>query len=356
MTECPGPHRMRAGLRRAVAVLVTVMVLPAVAGAAASAGPGPVSLADLRADARPAEDGSHLVDASDAADGLVDLRVYSAAMDTVITTRVLRAPDGSAPAPVLYLLNGANGGLDRSSWFEQTDVADFFADKQVTVAIPLGGRGSYFTDWRADDPILGRQRWTTFLTRELPPIIDSALDGSGADAIAGISMAGTSVFQLALAAPGRYRALGSYSGCASTSDPQGQAIVSAVVARWAGNAVNMWGPPDDPAWRAADPYLHADELRGTAIYVSTGTGLPGPLDTLEGPGIAGNAPKLLSQLTSGAVLEAITYRCALALQSRLSALDVPATFDLRPLGTHSWGYWQQDLHDSWPLFARALEN
>ncbi|GAB2567817.1 alpha/beta hydrolase [Nocardia heshunensis] len=356
MTEYPGQQRWRAGLCRAVAVLVMVWALPAVAGATAASGPGPVSLADLQADARPADDGSHLVDAADAAGGMVDLRVYSAAMDTVITTKVLRAPDGSAPAPVLYLLNGANGGLDRSSWFEQTDIADFFADKQVTVAIPLGGRGSYFTDWRADDPILGRQRWTTFLTRELPPIIDSALHGSGADAIAGISMAGTSVFQLALAAPGRYRAIGSYSGCASTSDLQGQAIVSAVVARWAGNVLNMWGPLDDPAWRAADPYLQADRLRGTAIYVSTGTGLPGPLDTPDGPGIRGDASKLLGQLTSGVVLEAITHQCALALQARLSALDVPATFDLRPLGTHSWGYWQQDLHNSWPLFAHALEN
>nr|WP_246024015.1 alpha/beta hydrolase family protein [Nocardia yunnanensis] len=304
--------------------------------------------------ARSSPDGSHLVDVAETTNRMLDLRVYSTAMNSVITVKVLRAPDGSTPAPVLYLLNGANGGLDRSSWFEQTDIADFFADKQVTLVIPLGGRGSYFTDWRADDPVLGRQRWTTFLTRELPPVVNSALNGSGANAIAGISMAGTSTFQLALAAPGLYRALGSYSGCARTSDPQGQAFVTAVVTRWAGNPANMWGPPTDPAWAAADPYLHADRLRGIAIFVSSGTGLPGPLDRLDGPGIDGDVPKLLAQLTSGAALEAVTDQCALALRDRLATLDVPATFTLRPTGTHSWGYWQQDLHNSWPLFARAL--
>ncbi|WP_330179225.1 esterase family protein [Nocardia sp. NBC_01503] len=304
--------------------------------------------------ARPAPDGSQLIAATEAADGLLDMRVHSTAMNADIDLKVLRAPDDSMPAPVLYLLNGAGGGSDASSWPEQTDIVDFFHDKQVTLVNPLGGNGSYFTDWQRDDPLLGRVRWSTFLTEELPPIIDSALNGNGANAIAGISMAGTSVFQLALDAPGLYRAIGSYSGCARTSDPLGRVFVDAVVLRWHGDPANMWGPPDDPAWPAKDPYLHADRLRGTAIYVSSGTGVPGPQDTLDGTGIHGNAAKLLAQLASGGFLEAITDQCARSLRDRLQILDIPATFNLRPNGTHSWGYWQQDLHDSWPLFEQAL--
>lgn len=314
----------------------------------------PIAPADAAAAARPAQDGSRLLTATELPDGMLDVRVHSAAMNTDIALQVLRAPDAAAPAPVLYLLNGAGGGVDASSWPEQTDIADFFRDKQITVVTPLGGTGSYFTDWLADDPILGRQRWTTFLTRELPPIIDSAFDGTGANALAGISMAGTSVFQLAIAAPGVYRAIGSYSGCARTSDPLGRLFVDAVVLRWRGDPTNMWGPPDSPVWPANDPYLHADQLRGTSIYLSTGTGLPGPLDTLDGPGIHGSPAKLFGQLTSGAFLEAITDTCARALGARLSDLGIAATVNLRPVGTHSWGYWQQDLHDSWPLFERAL--
>ena len=330
-------------------------MLAAVGGGTAVADPpAPVQIPALTAAARPAPDGSHLTGVIERGARMVDVLVYSAAMNATVAVTVLRAPDASRRAPVLYLLNGANGGIDNSSWVRQTDIANFFSDKQITVAIPLGGRGSYFTDWRTDDPVLGRQRWTTFLTRELPAVMDSAFRGTGANAIAGISMAGTSVFQLALAAPGMYRAIGSYSGCVETSDPRGEAMVTAVVGRWAGNAANMWGPPGDPEWAANDPYLHANRLRGTAIYVSTGTGLPGPLDTLAGPGIHGDPRTLLSQLTSGAVLEAITNLCAHSLRDRLAQQRIPATFDFRPVGTHSWGYWQQDLHNSWPAFRAAL--
>ncbi|SUA43485.1 Uncharacterised protein [Nocardia africana] len=54
------------------------------------------------------------------------------------------------------------------------------------------------------------------------------------------------------------------------------------------------------------------------------------------------------------MLEAATHNCAIALRDRLTQLNIPATFDLRANGTHSWGYWQEDLHRSWPLFEQAL--
>ncbi|MEV0247497.1 alpha/beta hydrolase family protein [Nocardia sp. NPDC050712] len=280
------------------------------------------------------------------------LTVYSAAMNRAVRMTLLRAADPDTPAPTLYLLNGSSGGTD-GNWLDRTDVAEFFAGKQVNVVVLLDGAGSYFTDWRADDPILGKQRWATFLTAELPPLVDREFHGTGANAIAGVSMAGTSVFQLALAAPGFYRAIGSYSGCVQTSDPKGQAIVQAVVTTQRGTAVNMWGPPSDPAWRAHDPYLHADKLRGTAVYVATGTGMPGPRENFEGAG--GDVVMLLYQLMFGAPMEVVAYLCTRQLQERLRAANVPATFDLRPTGTHSWGYWQDDLHNSWPMFEEALK-
>ncbi|MFE9577449.1 alpha/beta hydrolase [Nocardia sp. NPDC006044] len=297
-----------------------------------------------------APDGSHVVRFAEGRAG-IDLTVYSALMGRSVVLKVLRAPDDSMPAPTLYLLNGSDGGADKN-WADATDVAEFFADKQVNVVIPFGGGGSYFADWRADDPALGTQRWATFLTRELPPIIDATLKTTGANAIAGISMSGTAVFQLALTAPGVYRAIGSYSGCVRTSDPRGQAVVNAVVTSQQGNTVNMWGPPGDPAWAANDPYLHAEKLRGTAIYVASGNGRPGPLDTVDG--VRGDLVQLAYQYMFGAPLEAIANVCTQQLRDRLRELDIPATVDLRSTGTHSWGYWQQDLHNSWPIFSAAL--
>lgn len=355
MGKHSAPRRSRLRGRQATVLAPVVALAAGWAGTAGADPVAPASIPALTTAARPAVDGSRLVNVTPDAGRMVNMRVYSAAMNSVIDVKVLRAPDHSKPAPVLYLLNGANGGVDDSSWTEQTDIADFFADKQVTVAIPLGGRGSYFTDWRTDDPVLGKQRWSTFLTRELPPIMDSTFHGTGKNALAGISMAGTSVFQLALDRPGLYQAIGAYSGCAQTSNPLGEAYVTAVVGRWAGNAANMWGPPGDPAWAANDPYIHADRLRGTAIYVSSGTGLPGPLDTLDGPGIDGKPSKLAAQLTSGAILEAATNQCTHRMHDRLAQLHIPATFNFRQVGTHSWGYWQEDLHKSWSLFSRALQ-
>lgn len=331
-------------VRCAAALALTAIVL------AAGGGPGVAAPRDSGDRSQT----SHIVGIEPDPEGFLDVQVYSAAMDSVLGVKVLRARDTAAAAPTLYLLNGAAGGHGASSWHQKTDLRGFFAGEHVNVVIPLGGSGSYFTDWLTDDPVLGRQQWTTFLTRELPPLMDEAFHGTGVNAAAGISMAATSVFQLALAAPRTYVAIGSYSGCIRTSDPVGRMMVRAVVGRWGGDATNMWGPWPSPAWTANDPYLHAEQLRGITMYVSTGTGMPGPLETPQGPGIGGDLGKLADQAVVGGLLEAVTNHCANALRDRLNELKIPAVFDLRPNGTHSWGYWEQDLHRSWPLFRDAL--
>ncbi|WP_280266141.1 alpha/beta hydrolase [Nocardia wallacei] len=357
------PRAARGRPRGHLAALAVAAALTASTGIAAAeplAAPDAPVPARALAAAQPSANGSRLLTAAQGPGRVVDLTVHSAAMGRPLSVEILPAADLSKPAPTLYLLNGVDGGTDTgnwrdgSNWLTKTDVAEFFAGQQVNVVIPIGGAGSFFTDWRADDPVHGRQRWTTFLTRELPPVIDSAFHGSGANAIAGLSMASTSVFQLALAEPGLYRAIGSYSGCVRTSDPMGQVMVDAIVTGRQGNILNMWGPPGDPAWAANDPYLHAAQLRGTTVYVASGNGAPGPLDTLDGPGIHADPVKLIDQLVIGGLLDAVASRCTQQLRDRLRELDIPATFDLRPNGTHSWGYWEQDLHKSWPVLRAAL--
>lgn len=308
----------------------------------------------------PRLDPARLISATQGQGRVVDLVVHSGAMGKPVRVAVLPAADPDAAAPVLYLLNGVDGGSatgdwrDGHNWLTRTDAERFYGDKQVTVVMPIGGAGSYYADWRADDPVLGRQRWTTFLTRELPRVIDAEFHGTGANAVAGVSMAGTAAFQLALAAPGLYRAVASYSGCVSTSGPQGRAIVNTVVSGQNGDPVNMWGLPGDPLWAANDPFLHAERLRGLAIYIASGTGLPGALDTLAGPGINGDSMKLVDQLLVGGALDAVTGLCTQQLAARFAELNMPASVDLRSNGTHSWGYWNDDMHRSWPLLAQAL--
>ncbi|MGY0502201.1 alpha/beta hydrolase [Nocardia sp. FBN12] len=283
------------------------------------------------------------------------LHVYSASMDRVIPLQVITPHDTSAPRPTLYLLNGAGGGEDIANWYNQTDIVQFFADKNVNVVTPAAGAFSYYTDWQRDDPKLGRNKWQTFLTEELPPIIDTTLRTTGVNAIAGLSMSATAVLNLAIAAPNRYRAVGAYSGCASVDDPMGRVAIDLVLARGGADPANMWGPPGDPAWRANDAYLNAERLRGKAIYLSSANGLPGVAETLPPGATPGKVIGMTDQILLGGAIEAAANHCTQRLAARLAELNIPAHTEFRPAGTHTWRYWEQDLHNSWPLIAAAID-
>ena len=281
--------------------------------------------------------------------------VYSASMRKMIPVNVLRPKDASKPRPTLYLLNGAGGGEDSATWAAKTSYVKFFADKNVNVVTPIGGAFSYYTDWQRDDPVLGRNKWTTFLTRELPPLIDKEFETTKVNSIAGISMAGTSVLNLAIAAPRLYRSVAAYSGCARTSDPLGQAYIRMVVAdRGQGNLNNMWGPPASRGWRDNDPFINAAKLRGTKVYMTSGSGLPGKYDRADSPLINGDLITLGNQMILGGIIEAAVNDCTKQMAVRLNKLHIPNKVLLRPNGTHSWSYWEQDLHTTWPMIAADL--
>ncbi|MCM6775989.1 esterase family protein [Nocardia sp. CDC159] len=283
------------------------------------------------------------------------LTVRSAAMAADIPVEVQLAADRSVPRPVLYMLLGAAGGVDGATWASKTDAWQFLSDKNVNVVTPIGGMFSYYTDWVRDDPRLGRNKWRTFLTQELPPLLDRHLNANGRNGILGYSMSGTSTLALAATTPNLYQAVAAYSGCAQTSDPLGHEFVRLTVEEWGlANVQNMWGPPDDPNWVRNDPYVQAEGLRGKAIYISNGSGLPGAYDVYGGKHSLPGAWGYANQLVVGGVIEAGTDYCARNMRKRLDDLGIAATYNLRPTGTHSWGYWEEDLKDSWPVLAAGL--
>lgn len=285
----------------------------------------------------------------------VTLMIYSAAMLKTVPVTVLLPRDRSRPSPVLYLLNGAGGGEDSATWGARTGYKRYFAGKNVYVVTPIGGAFSYYTDWQRDDPVLGRNKWTTFLTRELPPLIDKEFRTTGANALAGISMAGTSVLNLAISAPRMYRSVAAFSGCARTSDPLGQQYIRMVVNdRGGGNMVNMWGPLKGPGWRVNDPYLNAARLRGTKVYMTSGSGLPGSHERLADKSIEGDPFTLTNQALLGGGIEVAMATCTQQMAARMRELGIAFQVDFRPNGTHSWGYWEDDLHSTWPKLARDL--
>ncbi|MGW4241919.1 alpha/beta hydrolase [Nocardia sp. NPDC004722] len=299
--------------------------------------------------------GAHLVSIDRPGQRQEEISVYSAAMDKVIPLQVLTPWDNSVPRPTLYLLNGAGGGEDSATWYHQTDIVGFFSDKNVNVVSPVGGKFSYYTDWERDDPKLGRVKWQTFLTSELPPIIDAVLHTSGVNAIAGVSMSAGSALDLAIQAPDLYRAVAAYSGCATTADQTSRQYIKLVLDRGDADMRNMWGEPGDPAWQQHDAVLNAEGLRGKALFISSSTGLPGDLDTLDSPSIGGRPVTLANQLLLGGLIEAATNGCTHRLADRLGELGIPAQIEFRAGGTHSWRYWEDALHRSWPMLEAALQ-
>lgn len=277
------------------------------------------------------------------------LRVFvdSPAMGSVVEVQVLLPRETSKPRPTVYLLDGRSADDTGSHWTTLGNAVEFFDDKNVNAVLTVGGTASYYTDWQRPDPTLGNYKWETFLTDELPPLIDGVFDGNGNNAIVGPSMGAQAAMMLAVRAPERYRAVAAYSGCYSAADDFGQAQIRSVVGSFGGDADNMFGPPDDPAWAAHDVLAYADALRGKAIYLSAGSGLPG---RHENPA----NPDLVPSTVIGGPLEAVTAGCTRVLAGRLADLGIGATVDLQGEGTHSWPYWSDDLVLSWPTIGRAL--
>lgn len=279
---------------------------------------------------------------------LTMLSVHSPSMDRTIDVQVLTPEVKKGPRPTLYMLSGiGEEDPSNSMWLRKGGAAEFFRDKNVNVVLPLAGPGSFYADWQKDDPKLGRYQWETFLTQELPPLIDEQFDGNGRNGIAGLSMGAQSAMMLASRNPALYSAVAAYSGCFASAELAGQGSMRGIVSAFGGDANNMFGGPLDPDWAAHDVLVNAEGLRGKSIYVSVGTGLPGRYEKFE------TAKDWDIVLVGGAIEVGANY-CTHRLDDRLRQLSIPATFDFENVGTHSWAYWVDQLPKSWPTLSAGL--
>ncbi|KQB84450.1 alpha/beta hydrolase [Corynebacterium oculi] len=290
-----------------------------------------------------------------------EVSAFSPAMNRHVPLALIKAdrPD----APTLYLLNGGDGGEGTANWVQQTDAIEFYLDKGINVVIPMAGKFSYYTDWIEDvDALGGPQKWETFLTKELPGPVEGYLHANGQRAIAGMSMSATSSLLLAQHNPGFYDAVGSFSGCAETSTPLGYASVALTLDHNTLQGLSfekMWGARGGEVNRYNDALVNADKLAGTQVYVSNGSGTAGENDMPNGPRFKDysdvqKAWAMTQTIGLGGIIEGGTNMCTHNLKAKMDSLNIPADFNFHNTGTHSWGYWQQDLRASWPTIARGL--
>ena len=270
--------------------------------------------------------------------------IDSADMKRGITVEVYRAPDGNQNAPFLYLLDGV--GSELPSGFMQWGAAEQFADENVNLIIPTGGQGSMWADWNEPDPVLGISKWEAFITRDLPALVEPEVSTSRSRAIGGISMGAGAAVTIATRHPDLYRAVFGVSGCYSTGT-LGQILTRYTVESRGATLTNMWGEPGNAQWAAHDALINAEELRGKAIYLSSGTGVANPGDWEDYNNDAAN-------FVAGMALEQATGQCTRAADRRLRELRIPATIDHLPTGLHNWSYYSRQIPVAWNAIRGAL--
>jgi S-formylglutathione hydrolase FrmB len=265
----------------------------------------------------------------------LDLSVPSAALGRSAPVRLILPSDfGTQPTrtyPVLYLLHGAHD--DYTSWTRETDIEAFTEGRELIVAMPDGGPTGIPSVWRngAD--------YETFQLHEVPALLARDYRASGVRAVAGVSTGGYGAMAHTARHPGAFTAAASYSGILDTTAPGVPTIVDAIVARENLLPLSLWGNPvlDLLTWSDFNPRTRAQGLRGTALYVSSGSGLAG-----------GSDDPLPEALESALWLPAHSFTDTLAF------LGIPATTHYYTGGAHSWAYWKREFTASWPMLARAL--
>jgi len=285
-------------------------------------------------------------------DRRIAIFIKSAAMPgELIQVQMLLARDWhSSPDrdfPEVWALDGLRAREDESGWTIETNIAQFYADKNVNVILPVGGESSFYSDWQRPDN--GKHyMWESFLINELIPTLDNGFRSNQKRAVVGLSMGGTAAMNLAQRHPHIFDFVGSFSGYLDTTSTGMPAAIKAAQADAGGyNSDNMWGPPNHQDWIDHDPKYGIENLKDMSVYVSAGSGTDDfgrPESVATGPANpAGIGLEVLSRMTSDTFVR----------KAREAGVEPIVHF--RPSGVHAWPYWQFEMSQAWPHIANALQ-
>lgn len=253
---------------------------------------------------------------------------------------------GGGPHAV-YLLDGLRAQDDYNGWDVNTEAFDWFNGSGLSVVMPVGGQSSFYSDWY--QPAKGKAgtftyKWETFLTQELPQWLaaNKGVSPTGNAAI-GLSMAGSASLNLATWHPDQYIYAASLSGFLNPSEGWWPMLIGLAMNDAGGfSATDMWGPSSDPAWARNDPMVNIPRLvaNNTRIWIYCGNGTPNDLGGTDMP---------------AKFLEGFTLRTNVTFKDNyIAAGGTNGVFNFPPAGTHSWGYWGQQLQAMKPDIQRVL--
>lgn len=276
--------------------------------------------------------------------------VASPSMARNVEVQIMRSPDPSTPAPMLYLLDGVDA-LPNSDWVRIAKVGTYFDTENVTLVMPVDARGSMYSDWVSDDPVLGRHMWETFLIDELMPLLDADpdLNFNGRRGIGGISMGATGAVHLANTHPDLFAGVFGISGCYSTLDPVGRQTAQLTLATRGGDAENMWGPFGSEEWVRHDTTRNPEGLRDSAVYLSVADG-----EYLFNPGRDYSGLKPQTMLVS-ILLEQGSHICTRELERAMEDAGMShQVVEYTGAGVHNWANFLPQLDPAWQTIRDSL--
>jgi diacylglycerol O-acyltransferase/trehalose O-mycolyltransferase len=252
----------------------------------------------------------------------------------------------------VYLLDGLRAQDDYNGWDINTPAFEWYYGSGLSVVMPVGGQSSFYTDWYQPSQGNGQDytyKWETFLNQELPAFLESNYGVSqNGNAVVGISMAGGSALTYAIYHPQMWTYAASLSGFLNPSEGWWPMLIGLAMNDAGGyNAESMWGPSGDPAWKRNDPMVNVKQLvaNNTRVWIYCGTGTPSDLDSGTDGG----------NLMSAQFLEGFTLRTNATFRDNyIAAGGTNGVFNFPTTGTHSWGYWGQQLQQMLPDIQRTL--
>ncbi|MCK7637245.1 alpha/beta hydrolase [Corynebacterium pygosceleis] len=255
----------------------------------------------------------------------------------------------------LYLLDGLEAPRDSNDWV-RTDVMNQFLGDNVTIVMPVGGRGQFYADWaQAGQPLssgysseigqvppLQWAQWETFLTAELPGWLQRHFGVSPhRNSIAGISMGALPTLTLASRHSDQFKQAIALSGfidpAAATHIPMIAAVGSAGSSFGGGQVWELFGssPAFSSNMNKLDPVANVGGLRNVDTIVYSGNGLKHPADGLPP---AANVPlAILGEFLIN--LSSISF----VTKARAQGVNVEHQ---QGDGLHTWAPWVRVMRDN----------
>lgn len=257
--------------------------------------------------------------------------------------------------PVVYLLHGFSGS--EGTWSNMNAVNDLNDTLESNtraaniVFVMPDGDNDFYSDWYESTAGGTMRNWETYHIQQLIPWVEANFKvrrDRGGRAISGLSMGGFGCLTYATRHPDLFAGVFSISGAVNNiplaavgAVPEDLLALANLPAVLNIDPAQMWGPFLSQAvlWHGRNPFTLMNNLRPLKVWYATGLGLgndmPGDNQTTRAMEVA---------------VGVLNYEFNL----KMLALDIPHTFHVNPLATHTGYYFLGWFKQALPVMEQTF--